>query len=46
MPKYPAIVAVAAAVSDLLALGQVPNDPAGPQAVLDEAGMDEVVRVR
>ena len=44
MPKHPTIVALAAAVSNLLAIGPVPNDPDGPQAVLDEAVMHEVVR--
>src|SRR5262245_45468837 len=44
MLKHPAIVALAAAVSDLLALGPVPDDPDGPQAAIDEALMDKVVR--
>ena len=41
---HPAIVALAAAVFDLLALGPVPDDPDGPQAAIDEAAMGKVVR--
>ena len=44
MLKHPAIVALAAAVFDLLALGPVPDDPDGPQAAIDEAVMGKVVR--
>jgi hypothetical protein len=44
MLKHPAIVALAAAVFDLLALGPVPDDPDGPQAAIDEAVMGKLVR--
>ena len=44
MLNHPAIVALAAAVFDLLALGPVSHDPDGPQVAIDEAVMDKVVR--